>query len=288
MDLEKFLLVLIHKWRIIVPIFAVTFLATLYFTYREPHIYEAKATYVAKLSPTITDNRDFAAVINILSSRMEISTTYAEVADSRRLKSMAGQKLKLSQNALNNISVDSRLIPGTNIIEVVVQGTDPLQVRDFANAIGASTIEYIQGLYETFTLAQLDEAVVPRTPVRPKVALNLFLGGILGLGLGIAIAVVTYFFQTSEKDSGKFPATDVIPKTPSEYELSIIDLRRDLLSVHEQLESTTLALNQIQAALRQTHFYAKEIRSAIYDLDKHFDSNHTDIEKAKLNRAKSK
>ena len=274
MELETLLRILIQKWRIIVPIFLVTFVATVIFTVKQPPVYEATATYVAKLSRRVTDNRDFAAVINILSSRVEISTTYAEVANSRRLKAIAAQKLNISPQALKDLSVNSRLIPGTNIIEIAVQGTNPGQVRDFANAIGASTVEYVQSLYATFTLDPLDEAITPKDPIEPNIILNLMLGGVLGLTLGCGIALLAHFFQTSSKQSKKSLATETIPEAAMANDLSVMDLRQDLLALHAEFESTKRALNQIQATLRKTNSYAKDIRSAVYDMEKSSNGNH--------------
>jgi capsular polysaccharide biosynthesis protein len=273
MELETFLRILIHRWRIIIPIFTITFFTTLIFTLNQPRIYEAKATYVAKLSPTITDNREFASILDILSSRIEIPTTYAEVANSRRIKALAGNKLNLSPEVLSNLSVDSRLIPGTNIIEVAVQGTNPNQVRDFANAIGSDTITYVQALYETFALVPLDEAVTPHSPVGPKTTLNLILGAILGLVLGGGMALLTNFYQTSEKTPKEFPP-EVTPESSSIPNVSILNLQEEITVLHEQFRSTRQALNQIQAALQKANSYAKDIRSTVYDLEERFDANH--------------
>ena len=282
MEIETLLRILIRKWWIIVPIFLVTFLATVVFTIKQPPVYEATATYVAKLSRRVTDNRDFAAVINTLSSRVEIATTYAEVANSRRLRAIAAQKLNLSPQALKNLSVSSRLIPGTNIVEISVQGTDPVQVRDFANTIGSSTVEYVQSLYAAFTLDSLDEAIISRDPIRPNVILNLILGGVLGLTLGCGIALLAHFFQTSYKESKKSPSTETIPEGARADDLSAIDLRQDLLELHDELESTRQALNQIQAMLRKTNSYAQDIRSAVYDLERHSNGNHAADEEVKV------
>ena len=282
MEIETLVRILVRKWLIIVPIFLVTFAATVIFTIKQPPVYEATATYVAKLSRRISDNRDFAAVINTLSSRVEIATTYAEVANSRRLRAIAAQKLNLSPQALKNLSVSSRLIPGTNIVEIAVQGTDPAQVRDFANAIGTSTIEYVQSLYAAFTLDSLDEAIIPRDPIGPNMILNLILGGVLGLTLGCGIALLTHFFQTSYKESNKSLTTETILEATRADDLFIMNLRQDFLALHEEFESTRQALTQIQSMLRKTNSYAQDIRSAVYDLERHSNGNHASDEEVKL------
>ncbi|HSL47028.1 MAG TPA: hypothetical protein VK897_26560 [Anaerolineales bacterium] len=287
MELETLLRILAKKWRIIVPIFVITFLATVLFTMKEPRIYEARATYVAKLSSIITDNRDFAAVINILSSRIEIATTYAQVANSQIMKQTVGEKLGLSPATLRSLSVNSRLIPGTNIIEITVQGTDPLLAKDFTNALGASTIEYVKGLYETFTLAPLDEARAPARPIYPKVSLNLLLGAVAGLVLGISIALLTYYFQSWGKKAAENVA-EVEPSVadPVAEEVSTTQLRQEMLNLQTQFLATQQTLTEIQTALRRMKLYAKDIRSSVHDVRHHLEVHHNGNGKAATGHTK--
>jgi capsular polysaccharide biosynthesis protein len=275
MELEILFRILIQKWRIIVPVFIVTLVATAVFTFRQPSIYEAKATYVATLSPAITDNRDFAAVMNVLSSRIEISTTYAEVANSHLLKTIAGENLGLPPEVLRGLSVNSRLIAGTNIIEIAVQGTNPGVARDFANAVGASTIDYVRGLYETFTLSQLDAARTPGRPIQPNVTLNLLLGAILGLVVGVGIVLITHYVQMMEKDPKEMPADATTSDLPRADDISILQLRQDILAMHVELGATRLELVRLQASLQKTNNYATESKTVGQNLESHLEGYHS-------------
>jgi len=158
-----------------------------------------------------------------------------------------------------------------------VQGTDPTLVGNFANSVGASTIEYAQSLYGTFALVPLDEAGTPRRPIQPKAGVNLALGGVLGLVLGSGIALLTYFFQTSKKDANKFFDTEPDPEIEDIYESAVVELRQDITTLQEQSEAFGHVLNKIQSALRRTNSYARDIRSVVYELEERFDGNHSNV-----------
>ncbi|MEM2125329.1 MAG: diguanylate cyclase [Candidatus Methanosuratincola sp.] len=198
MELKVYLRILRRKWWIALPVFVFTFVPVLIYTINQPNIYEAKATYVAKLSASLEgDNRNLASALDILSRRVEIATTYAEVANSTLIKDLATREAGLSVSERSGMSVNSRVIAGTNVIVISVQGTDPELVKEFTNAVGKSTQSYVHGLYETYELALLDQAVTPKTPIRPQRSLYLGLGGIFGLALGLAAVFLSEYLQQS-------------------------------------------------------------------------------------------
>jgi capsular exopolysaccharide synthesis family protein len=92
----------------------------------------------------------------------------------------------------------------TSIIDITVIDTDPVRAADIANATSQSLTAVVQD-FETsqatdsispvkLTLAQ--EASVPSVPVSPNVPLNIALGGLVGLALGVGIAVLRETLET--------------------------------------------------------------------------------------------
>jgi diguanylate cyclase (GGDEF)-like protein len=121
----------------------------------------------------------------------------------------AADALGLSRSERKGLSVSSRLIAGTNILEISVQGNSPTLVRDYANAIGAKTVDYVRSLYEAFELSPLDEATLPGSPINSNEVLNLVLGGIVGLVLGMGLAFLTDYLRTSQEGRTNFDIVDV-------------------------------------------------------------------------------
>jgi diguanylate cyclase (GGDEF)-like protein len=182
--------------------------ATILLTFSQQSVYQARATYIVRLTPLLQDDRSLITGLDTLSKRTEIATTFAEVADSRLVKAQAADALGLNQNQRSNLTVDSRLRAGTNILEISVEGLNSELVSDFANAVGASTVSYIQNLYEAYQLEPLDPAIAPRNPVRPNRTLNLVLGGVIGLVLGIGLAFLSDYLWSPEETTANFGIID--------------------------------------------------------------------------------
>ncbi|MCP4538185.1 MAG: diguanylate cyclase [Chloroflexi bacterium] len=195
MELKIYLRMLLKKWWIVLPAFLVTFTSTIVFTFTQAPTYRAVATFV--VTPTsFEDIRSFASGLDMLSRRTEIATTYTEVAVSRLIRGQAGEELDLSQSQRKGLSVESKLRAGTNVFEIAVEGSDPVLVKDFANTIGIKTMTYVQELYEMYSLSPLDEATTPSLPIKPNKKLNIALGGVFGLALGVGLAFLSVYLQT--------------------------------------------------------------------------------------------
>jgi len=100
------------------------------------------------------------------------------------------------------------LLAGTNVLEITVEGNDPALVRDFANMVGTKTVTYVQGLYDTYELKSLDSANLPASPISPDVKLNLALGAILSLGLGVGLAFLAEYLQAPLENLANFAILD--------------------------------------------------------------------------------
>jgi diguanylate cyclase (GGDEF)-like protein len=195
MELKIYLRVLLGKWWIVLPAFLITFTATVVFTFTQAPTYRATTTFVVAPSSSFGDVQSFASGLDMISRRDEIASTYAQVAASRLIKRAAADELNLSQDQRGRLSVDSQLLAGTNVLMIVVEGNDPVLVRDFANVVGAKTVAYVQELYEVHDLRSLDQATRPASPVKPNKKLNLALGAILGLALGGGLAFLSEYLQ---------------------------------------------------------------------------------------------
>ncbi len=92
----------------------------------------------------------------------------------------------------------------TSIIDITVTDTDPVLASEIANATSES-LTTVVGVIETpdgentvspvkLTLAQ--QASIPSVPVSPNVPLNIALGGLIGLAIGLGLAVLRETLET--------------------------------------------------------------------------------------------
>jgi diguanylate cyclase (GGDEF)-like protein len=208
MELKNYLRILLRRWRIFLPALAITLIATAILTLREPSVYQARTSFVVRLASFVRDDRSLVSGLETLSRRAEIATTFAEVGNSRLIRQQAGDILSLEPRQVRGLSVNARLIAGTNILEMSVQGTDRTLVAPFANAVGAVLISYTKNLYETYELETLDAAVEPNAPISPNRLLNLALGLLIGLVLASGLSFLAEYLQAPSAEASSLNILD--------------------------------------------------------------------------------
>lgn len=209
MEFRKYMNILIGKWWLVLLTVAITLGAVSWLTFSQKPTYQTSVTYIVRPNVADEDARDLLSGLDVLSRREEIARTYAEVAISRLIKNQAADILGLSPEEKSDMVVSSRLLAGTNVLEISVTGTDPYQIRDFANTVGEETVNYVQALYETYQLAHLDSADASFTPIKPSPIINISLGFLAGIVLGISLAFLAHYLQDSRN-----PALESSPVSP--------------------------------------------------------------------------
>lgn len=93
----------------------------------------------------------------------------------------------------------------TSLVNITVTDDDPVEAAEIANAIGASFTHIVQDQLEAtdseeapspVKLTTVQPATVPEAPVSPRTNLNIALGALVGLALGIGIAVLRTVLDT--------------------------------------------------------------------------------------------
>jgi capsular polysaccharide biosynthesis protein len=166
----------------------VTVACTLAFSLYQTPVYSATVTYVVTPSADILNGTSFLSGLSVLGGQPTVTNTYAAIASSTNIKQKATQLLGLTLAQTLGLKVDSRVQNNTNIIEITVEGTDPLLVQAFAIKIGEGTVDYVDRLSGVYNLEILDDAKSPDLPIRPNMKVNLALGFALGLALGCGMA----------------------------------------------------------------------------------------------------
>lgn len=191
MEIKIFLQLLLKKWWLILSITVIAVVGTAIFTYFQRPVYSASVTYVVSPSSDLLNGTNFLSGLSVLGGQPTIANTFASIASSANVKQQAVEILGLNAAQAINLVVDSRVQTNTNILQVTVEGTDPLLVQAFAAKVGESTVDYVHRLGGVYDLKILDDAKSPDRPVRPNLKLNLVLSLGLGLILGCGLALLS-------------------------------------------------------------------------------------------------
>lgn len=188
MEIKFLLRLLLKKWWIVLATMFITVGSTIVFTLIQNPKYSATVTYVVSPSPDLLNAASFVSGLSVLGGQSTITNTYASIATSESVRENAVKALKLNQLQNSTLSVSSRVRSGTNMIEITVEGNDPLTVQAFANRIGESTEAYVNTLYEVYDMKVLDGAKPPEKPIWPNMFLNIVVAIVLSFALGVSLA----------------------------------------------------------------------------------------------------
>lgn len=151
----------------------------------------------------------------------QLTPTMTEAVQSRRVAEGVLRETNLAVSTddfLNDLSVEQ--VPTTQFIEVSYTGSNPTRVQQVANTIGevfSRQIAEVSPSTSSITATLWDRAAVPEDPVSPNIALNALLGLMAGAMLGVGLAFLLEYLDSSwrspeeaERISG-VPTLAVIP-----------------------------------------------------------------------------
>src|SRR5690625_2652643 len=218
MELGDYLRVLRSRWITVVAVALVVLAAT------------AVATLAATPKYTSSTRLFFAVQAGESVSDLAQGSTftekqmasYAEVARSPIVLQPVVETLNLGTDApvLAN-ALNVTVAPDTTILVISATDEDPVLARDIANAAAGQLASTVSGLSparpagtEAVRAAMLSEAQVPESPSSPNATRNLALGFVLGLMLGVGVALLRDLLDTKVRDETDLSGvTDTTPLT---------------------------------------------------------------------------
>lgn len=211
MNFFTFIHVVGRSWWVIVLMLAIGVGATAYFTRRQTPLYQATTTVVIGPGGKLTEVSQIVNSLNAL-DRRSVVATYAKIPTSRTVRDRTRQQLGLSPSQMRLYRVSTSIVPDTNILQIAVEGPDPRLAADVANAIAEQAKSYAPEIYGIFGLNVLDRASVPSRPVKPELVRNVSVGAVLGLLLGIGLALLIEYGRRW----ANVPAQQPAPEPPAQ------------------------------------------------------------------------
>ncbi|HZA06028.1 MAG TPA: polysaccharide biosynthesis tyrosine autokinase [Propionibacteriaceae bacterium] len=207
MDLHDYLEVLRRRW-VSVTIVA---LATIAVAAAATLAMTTKYTATTRLFFAVQGSKTTTDLAQGSSFAEKQMTSYAEAATSPLVLNPVIERLNLDVTAAQLAEVVTATIPPeTVILQVSAVDPDPEVAAAIANAVGDEVVDVVtntlspkQNGNEAVKVTPLETALVPTTPSSPNVPRNLALGAMLGVLLGLGVALLRHLLDTrvrSEQD----------------------------------------------------------------------------------------
>ena len=155
-----------------------------------PRVYQANARLFVNI-PAARGVQEALQGVQLSSGLLE---SYAKIATSQAATERISEQLdeKFTPAEIRS-SINARPTTGTLLITIDATDTDPSGARDIANAGAAVLVELIGEFEPTagdaVAARVVDSAVAPRAPIRPRPAVDLTFGLLLGAIAGVALAI---------------------------------------------------------------------------------------------------
>lgn len=156
---------------------------------------------------------------NDIMLNQQLVSTYSEIIKSREISEEVIQNLGLKfsyKEFTDKLNVEA--VKDTELISITVKDTIPERAMDIANETAEIFQKKIVSIMKVDNVQILDEAVLPKEPVAPRVMLNTLLGFILGGMIATFIAIVKELLDNTVKSTEQvqeefgLPVLGILPK----------------------------------------------------------------------------
>lgn len=202
MDLHEFARLLRRSWAIIVVTLSVFVIIGAAYTIASKPSYSAEST--AYLSPPAQANANATDLSQGVDFVQTAVKSYATVTTSTYVLQDVKQRLRLPQSVAQLKQQVSAVAPvDTTLLQVTATAGSPTEAAAIANAVTAQLSSAVQRLNPSAArvdVSQIDPAIAPASPSSPNVPLNFGLAIILGLVVGLGLAVLRQRLDTRLRD----------------------------------------------------------------------------------------
>lgn len=193
MELSDYIRILRKSWLVILATTLIGLAAAAGYSLTRTPMYESQAVVFVQSQAGGTAS-ELQQGSNYAQSRI---TTYVSLVREPVVMNPVITELGLNTSADRLAAKVTSSSPlNSTLIEITVQDPDPVQAAEIANALGeslAAAVERIDtpaGQDAPIKLTRVRDALAAFSPVSPNVPLNLVLGVLVGLTLGVGIAVL--------------------------------------------------------------------------------------------------
>lgn len=161
--------------------------------------YSSQAQLIVRLPQNETTN------VNDINGNLQMINTYKDLIKSDTVMNEVQQRMKrehdsdLTIEALGS-SVSVTQSQNSQMFSIVSKVTDPIVAQNIANQTALVFQEQAKDMLNVDKITIISSAIANVNPVSPNDKLNLIIGAVLGIMLGIAVAFILELFDKTIKD----------------------------------------------------------------------------------------
>lgn len=215
-SIEDLLLTLKRRWKIVAIIFLSFIISSLILSFFiiKPKYEASTKFFIGK--EDAEGNQDYSA--NDIIMYQTLMKTYSEIIRTPDIllssmeKSKINSTIEQEQNKLTVVAVAN-----TQILEVSYRSFDPNEARDFVYNLTSEFIKVSKEIVPNGNIKVVQKVILPEKPVSPNKKINVLIGGLCGIILGLTTIFLIERFDNTirskeelEKELG-IPTIGTIP-----------------------------------------------------------------------------
>lgn len=225
LDLKDFFFIIIKRRKMICLITAAAVIIAGLLSF-----FVIKPTYQASTSIIVgrpQQDKDEKLNNNDVTLYQNLMKTYIEIVKSKPVldATISKANVNLTEDQLSKM-ISATTQQGTQIMQISITDKNAEGTYKIANALTDSFISKSKDIFPTsgVQLSVMNKADVPKSPIKPKKALNIAIAFVLGLFVSIGLAFVLEYMDNtikSENDINKYlelPVIGIIPDQPDMQE----------------------------------------------------------------------
>ncbi|MDR1999330.1 MAG: hypothetical protein LBQ06_05240, partial [Frankiaceae bacterium] len=215
MDLRDFLRVLRKRWRLILAALSLCLVAASAYTLTQSKVYQATAQIFVSTAGSDTA-ASLASGNSFAQARVQ---SYTSIANSSDVMDAVVHDLNLTISSSRLASMVSADAPLNKVlINLHVDNGDPQLAATLANSVATEFGKVVENLENTSNAATspvkltvIHQAVAPSAPIKPKTRLYVALGLLVGLLIGVGLAMLRDMLDNTVKDPAELGEATGLP-----------------------------------------------------------------------------
>lgn len=158
-------------------------------------IYQTSTQILVNQSKSQTNNTSLN--YSDIQTNVQLINTYSVIIKSPKILDAVSKQLGTTV-APDNVSINSA--QNSQVFTVTVKDPSPAKAMKIANSIASVFQSQIQVLMNVDNVSILSQATLPTSPVKPNPKLNMAIAFVVGLMIGVGLAFLLEYLDTSIKD----------------------------------------------------------------------------------------